>query len=49
IIEHDMDVVFDLADRITVLDYGRVLLEGTPNEIRQSQIVRDRYFGETMQ
>ncbi len=49
IIEHDMDVVFDLADRITVLDYGRVLLEGTPNEIRNSQIVRDRYFGEAMQ
>ncbi len=49
IIEHDMDVVFDLADRITVLDYGRVLLEGTPDEVRQSQAVRDRYFGETLQ
>lgn len=47
IIEHDMDVVFNLADRITVLDYGRVLMEGTPGEIRESQVVRERYFGET--
>ncbi len=45
IIEHDMDVVFELAERITVLDYGRVLLEGTPEEIRGSEEVRRKYFG----
>ena len=45
IIEHDMDVIFGLADRITVLDYGRVLLEGTPAEVRTSDKVRRRYLG----
>ncbi len=46
IIEHDMDVVFDLAERFTVLDYGSVLLEGTPAEVRASEAVRRRYLGE---
>ncbi|MSQ71940.1 MAG: ABC transporter ATP-binding protein [Betaproteobacteria bacterium] len=45
IIEHDMDVVFGLADRITVLDYGRVLVEGTASEVRGSDAVRERYLG----
>ena len=45
IIEHDMDVIFGLAERITVLDYGRVLLEGTPVEVRNSDKVRRRYLG----
>jgi branched-chain amino acid transport system ATP-binding protein len=45
IIEHDMDVVFDLAERVTVLDYGTVLLEGTPAEVRASDAVRQRYLG----
>ena len=45
IIEHDMDVIFGLAERITVLDYGRVLLEGTPAEVRNSDKVRRRYLG----
>ena len=45
IIEHDMDVLFELAERITVLDYGRVLLEGTPEEVRASDEVRRRYLG----
>ena len=45
IIEHDMDVIFGLAERITVLDYGRVLLEGTPGEVRGSDEVRRRYLG----
>ena len=45
IIEHDMDVIFDLAERITVLDYGRVLVEGEPGEVRRSSLVRQRYFG----
>jgi branched-chain amino acid transport system ATP-binding protein len=46
VIEHDMDVVLDLADRVIVLDYGRVLAQGTPAEIRASEIVRERYLGE---
>ena len=45
VIEHDMDVVFRLAERITVLDYGRVLIEGTPAEVRRSPEVRRRYLG----
>jgi branched-chain amino acid transport system ATP-binding protein len=46
IIEHDMDVVFSIADRITVLHYGQVLATGTPDEIRQNQAVKDAYLGE---
>ena len=45
IIEHDMDVIFDIAERITVLDYGHVLLEGEPSEVRDSDQVRRRYLG----
>jgi branched-chain amino acid transport system ATP-binding protein len=46
IIEHDMDVVFSLADRITVLHYGQILATGPPSEIRQNQAVKDAYLGE---
>ncbi len=46
IIEHDMDVVFNLADRITVLHYGRILATGTPDEIRKNQDVKDAYLGD---
>ncbi len=46
IIEHDMDVVFNLADRITVLHYGRILATGTPDEIRKNQQVKDAYLGD---
>lgn len=45
IVEHDMAVVFELAERITVLDYGSVLIEGTPEEVRRSDVVRRRYLG----
>jgi ABC-type branched-subunit amino acid transport system ATPase component len=45
IIEHDMDLAFDVADRITVLNYGRVVFEGTPEETRASALVRDIYLG----
>jgi branched-chain amino acid transport system ATP-binding protein len=38
--------VLDIADRIIVLDYGHVLEQGTPAEIRASAIVRQRYLGE---
>ncbi|MDI6754608.1 MAG: ABC transporter ATP-binding protein [Thermodesulfobacteriota bacterium] len=45
IIEHDMDVVFSLADRITVLHYGQILATGSPFEIRENQAVKDAYLG----
>jgi branched-chain amino acid transport system ATP-binding protein len=46
IIEHDMDVVFSLADRITVLHLGTILASGTPGEIKENQAVRNAYLGE---
>jgi branched-chain amino acid transport system ATP-binding protein len=42
--DHDMDVVFDIADRITVLNYGQVAAEGTPAEIRSNELVQSIYF-----
>ena len=44
-IEHDMDIVFQVASTIRVLCYGRVLAEGTPAEIRSNQAVIDAYLG----
>jgi branched-chain amino acid transport system ATP-binding protein len=46
LVEHDMDAVFALADRLTVLVYGRPLATGTPDQIRNSPEVRDAYLGE---
>lgn len=46
IIEHDMDVVFSLADRITVLHHGEILAIGTPKEIKENQEVKDAYLGD---
>ena len=45
IIEHDMDVVFALADRITVLHYGEVLADGEPNAVRGNPRVAEVYMG----
>ncbi|OPX37839.1 MAG: ABC transporter ATP-binding protein [Desulfobacteraceae bacterium 4484_190.1] len=45
VIEHDMDVVFSLADRITVLHHGTILATGSPREIRENQRVKDAYLG----
>ena len=44
-VEHDMGVVFGLADRISVLVYGRILAAGTPDEIRGNSAVREAYLG----
>ena len=45
VIEHDMEVVFSIADRITVLHHGEVILSGTPDEVRNNEQVREIYFG----
>ena len=46
LVEHDMDAVFSLADRITVLDYGRVIAAGSVDDIRNHPEVRRAYLGE---
>jgi branched-chain amino acid transport system ATP-binding protein len=47
LIEHDMRLIFHLADRITVLDQGRLLAEGTPREIAANDVVQAAYLGKT--
>jgi branched-chain amino acid transport system ATP-binding protein len=46
LVEHDMEVVFALADRVTVLVYGKHLLTGTVDEVRNHPEVRRAYLGE---
>ena len=45
LIEHDMGVVMDLSDRVVVMDYGKKIGDGTPNEVRNNQSVIDAYLG----
>jgi branched-chain amino acid transport system ATP-binding protein len=45
LIEHDMGVVMDISDRVVVLDYGRKIGDGTPDEVRNSKTVIDAYLG----
>jgi len=45
LIEHDMGVVMDLSDRVVVLDYGKKIGDGTPDEVRNNQEVIDAYLG----
>jgi branched-chain amino acid transport system ATP-binding protein len=45
LIEHDMGVVMDLSDRVLVLDYGRKIADGAPDEVRRDRDVIDAYLG----
>jgi branched-chain amino acid transport system permease protein len=45
IVEHDMDALFGMADRITVFNEGRILAEGTPTEIQANASVQEAYLG----
>jgi branched-chain amino acid transport system ATP-binding protein len=45
VIEHDMDVALRVAERVTMMHDGRVIVEGTPDEIRANQLVHDLYLG----
>ena len=46
LVEHDMDAVFALADRISVLVYGRIIVTGTPEVVRNNREVKEAYLGE---
>lgn len=46
LIEHDMDAVFSISDKITVFQQGTVIAEGSPEEVRQNKLVVDAYLGE---
>ena len=45
LIEHDMDVALRVAEQVTMMHDGRVIVEGTPDEIRANELVHDLYLG----
>jgi branched-chain amino acid transport system ATP-binding protein len=45
-IEHDMGVVMELSNRVTVLNFGERIADGTPDEVKRNQQVQDAYLGE---
>jgi branched-chain amino acid transport system ATP-binding protein len=49
VVEHDMDVVFRVADRITVLHEGKVIADGSPDEVRGDRLVHDVYLGKAVE
>ena len=49
VVEHDMGVVFDLADKISVLVYGEIIATGTPFEVKENQAVQEAYLGAAME
>jgi branched-chain amino acid transport system ATP-binding protein len=49
VVEHDMDLIFELADRLMVLNYGEVLALGHPNAVRDDPMVRQVYLGQSLQ
>jgi branched-chain amino acid transport system ATP-binding protein len=44
-VDHDMDMIFEVADRIIVLHYGQIISDGTPEMIQRDQRVREIYMG----
>ena len=48
LIEHDMGVVMDISDNVVVLDYGKIIADGPPDEVRANQEVIDAYLGVPM-